>query len=215
MPLNRWIVPVILVVALTPFTVLQWKALLSDPASEHVARGEKARADGEAVTALLAYKHAAQLDPTDPDMALGFMKARVATAAHDPRRIDPETTEEIRYSAEYLMEATDFDRSLCLTAKGNALAVGRSFLQALEVLQEAVAADTKSASAHLALGMALVQTGGGLQKGLSELEAAQLNRDDRDRNSRARSVPAEERYRSAQRYSIARSRERLLAEHGL
>ena len=174
---------VLVAAALIPVGIVHWRAVFApdsaedkvvapQPAEEHRTRGEAALREGRVVEALMAYRHARDLAPTDPAGVVGFMKARLTMAATDRARIAPDTADELCYEADYLMDKVPDGKAIWLAAKGNALAESGRVRAARAALEAAVKADAKSPEARTGLGLVLLQLGGQLAAGRAELEAA-------------------------------------------
>src|SRR4051812_42059383 len=73
--------------------------------SSHTRRGDTAIAEGRYLEAIAAYGHARELAPTDPTLQRGVMRSRAYLVAEQPLRITNETAEELRYEANYLLDA--------------------------------------------------------------------------------------------------------------
>lgn len=144
----------------------------SQPALDHLKRGDAALAAGKYTQAMVAYGRARELAPHEPSVQRALMRGRAYLLADQPGRLGQDGVEEARYDIQVLLETDARHRAAYLTALGQLLAHSGDTEGAKAKYAEALKADPNSALAHTALGVALMKTKEGLGQAKTELDAA-------------------------------------------
>lgn len=149
-------------------------AATSADADRLLEAGDKALAAGNTVQALVAYRHARDLAPTGVKYHQAVWRGAARLVAESPERLTVDNLEEIRFEVGQLLEAEP-KSPVYLTAMAHVLERDGKRAEAGKLLDEAVAADGKSAVAQAARGSFLMRTGataGAVDDALSAFEAA-------------------------------------------
>lgn len=143
-----------------------------DLTREHLRRGDAAMIEGRYARALVAYSHAREVSPADPDVQRALMRARVHLIAETPSRIAPEAIEEATYEATLLLDLDPARAPVYRTALANILLRKGDVAGARAALDEALKLDPRSAAARSALGLLLLAKQDTASQARPELEAA-------------------------------------------
>jgi tetratricopeptide (TPR) repeat protein len=157
----KWHSAPILLAALllgVPLAANLWLALgdriTSSPAAVHIARGDRALAEGRYSEAVIAFGRAQKLDPQSAPADLGVTRARVHGVADEPSRLRDDYESELRYDVELLLERDPKSAAACHVALGHLAARKGDLASARAKYEEAVKVDPASPLAHTALGNA-------------------------------------------------------------
>jgi tetratricopeptide (TPR) repeat protein len=146
--------------------------LAPSPAAVHVARGDRAMAEGRYPDAVIAFGRAQKLDPGSAAADLGVMRARVHGVAEEPSRLRDEHEAELRYDAELLLAHDPASAAACHVALGHLAARKGDLASARAKYEEALKLDPSSPLAHIALGNAYLNDRDRAAQAAAEFEAA-------------------------------------------
>ena len=138
--------------------------------SEANKLGEKSLKDGDAVKALIAFNHARELRPSNPEFERNVWKARARFLADNVDRVTLENLEESRYEMERLADEQPGNATY-LVAWAHILQKRGDVAEADKKLSEAVKADPHSSLAHLARAAFLQQTSNKIDEVIAEYNA--------------------------------------------
>jgi tetratricopeptide (TPR) repeat protein len=144
----------------------------SDLALDHIRRGDAAIAAGRYTQALIAFNHARDLMPSDPNVQRALMRGRAFLLADQPARLGADAVEEERYEVQVLLDTDPPRQAAYLTAMGNILGHGGDLEGARAKYAEALKADPGSPLAHTALGLTLLSRKETLEQAKAEFDAA-------------------------------------------
>lgn len=169
--------PLLLAVVLLgiPLAAHLWMSLgdrLTGPASTHLARGDKALADGRYAEAIIAYGRAQKIDPQSGPADLGLTRARVHGVADEPSRLRDEHVDELRYDTSLLLERDPRSAAACHVALGHLAGRQGDITGAKAKYEEALKVDSASPLAHTALGNAYLNDKDRAPQAAAEFEAA-------------------------------------------
>lgn len=173
--------PVLLAVIILglPLGAHLWMSLgdrLLSPAITHIARGDRALAEGRYAEAVIAYGRAQRIEPHSSAADLGITRARVHGVADDIVRLRDEHVDELRYDTSFLLERDPRSAAACHVALGHLAARRGDPAAAKTHYEEATKADAASALAHTALGNTYLSDKDGASKAASAFEIALKSR---------------------------------------
>jgi tetratricopeptide (TPR) repeat protein len=126
--------------------------------SRALRAGEKALSGGEAVKAIIAFNHARELRPSDPELQKAVWRARALLIAESSDRVSAENMEDVRYEMEQLIDAGDPEMATYLTALAHVYQRRGDAASAMAKLNDAIETNPRSVVAHLALAELLQKT---------------------------------------------------------
>ena len=142
----------------------------SSPAERLYEVGEKSLGAGDAVQAVIAFKHARELAPTEFKYHQAVWRAAARFLAEGLEHVTIENQEESRFELEQLL-AAEPKSPIYLTALAHVLEHDGKRAEAGKKLDEAVKADPKSVVAHVARGAFLQRSGGRTDQAIDEAVA--------------------------------------------
>ena len=143
----------------------------ASPADRMMAAGNKSLAAGDPVQAMIAYKHARELAPTEFKYHQAVWRAVARYLAENYDRVTNENQEESRFQLLQLL-ADEPHNATYLAALAHVLEHDGQKAEAGKQHDEAVKADPRSAVAHLARAAYLQRASGKVDEAIAEYKAA-------------------------------------------
>lgn len=173
--------PLLLAVLLLglPLGAHLWMSLgdrLMSPAITHIARGDRALAEGRYTEAIIAYGRAQRIEPKSSAADLGLTRARVHAVADDVTRLRDQPEDELRHDTSFLLERDPRSTAASHVALGHLAARRGDPAAAKSHYDRALQSDAASPLAQTALGNTYLDEKDGAAKASSAFEAALKSR---------------------------------------